>query len=136
MSGRNVPPIGTLRPMVAHPDVLARIDTALRRVRSGRISGCTHLERHPVATLCIAHPATVRCLTCAVAHVATHTRATELACDVCGIIPPAEEPWDVLHSTFEVDSIVPCGRGRYAAIGIVRLYGWAICPSCREQVAQ
>lgn len=81
MSGRNTPPIGTVRPMVAHPAVLARIDAALARVRSGRISGCAHLERHPVATLCIAHPAN-------------------------------------------------------AAIGIVRLYGWAICPACREQVTR
>lgn len=136
MIGRNTPPIGTVRPMVAHPAVLARIDAALRRVRSGRVSGCSHLERQPVATLCVAHPATVRCFTCAAAHVAGHSRQDELACDVCGIIPPADDPWDVLFSAFEVDAIVPCGRGRNAAIGIVRLYGWAICPSCREQVSQ
>ncbi|MDQ3350857.1 MAG: hypothetical protein M3501_02680 [Actinomycetota bacterium] len=123
----------TWRALIAHPDVDKLCSTALANITSGRVSGCAHLDLHPVAAVCVIHPAVVRCVACAVAHIATHTDEEEELCDVCHR-RPGDKAWDALAHLAEVDALVRIGRGRSAAVGIVALTGWAICASCRTAV--
>jgi hypothetical protein len=102
-------------------------------VRSGRVSGCRHLEHSPVAVGCVMHPGTVRCLPCAEAHTLTHTAAEEHDCDRCAgpLVTEDEHPAAVLVHTVEVDALVPIGRGRHAAVGVLVVGGYGLCAGCR-----
>ena len=59
-------------------------EKSTRQIEAGRLTGCMHLESDPVGFVCFMHPTTVRCYKCAHAHIETHTRDEEHACDICG----------------------------------------------------
>jgi hypothetical protein len=107
------------------------IRKAIRKVETGRITGCVHLEDEPVGVICWQHPTMVRCQACASAHVKGHSVADEHGCDLCGEhMPTAASSLLALFQPVEVDALVPIGRGRVAAVGQVIVTGWGACVEC------
>ncbi len=124
------------RALVAHPpEVVAQVEAISRRARRGRISGCSHLDQHPIAGVCLQHPSMLRCLACHGRHGEAHTAAEEFGCDICGAhMPDTVEMSLNMSQPIEVDVVVPIGRGRSAAIGVIVVTGWGACPSHFREV--
>ncbi|MBA3289527.1 MAG: hypothetical protein H0U21_16195 [Acidimicrobiia bacterium] len=97
--------------------------------------GCSHLERVGYGTVCLMHPAAVRCEVCAAAHVRRHSHAEEHVCDRCGGPLDDVDDYLVLLQPFEVDTTVSLGRGRRAAVGVIFVIGFGVCASCVPSVA-
>ncbi len=112
------------------PAIDGKVDAVVRRARRGRIGGCTHLADQPVATVCLMHPTFLRCVACGERHAEAHTAVEEFGCDICGAhLPDADDLSLFLTHPVEVDALVPIGRGRSAAVGVIVVGGWGCCPS-------
>lgn len=124
----NRPQIGD-RAHVALPVELAvQVEAIVRRARRGRIGGCAHLDAVPVAMVCLLHPGGLVCPACYRTHSSTHTAAEEFGCDLCGAHMPTGTDMAVnLARTVELDTLVPIGRGRSAAVGVLVVAGWGAC---------
>ncbi len=121
--------------MIAPPAAAVdRIETAMRKARRGRLPGCIHLADVPVAVWCWQHPGRLWCPLCfAGIHVPTHTTVEEFGCDVCGDdLRTVDDLMLALTHRFDLDELVPIGRGRFAAVGPVIIGGWAECAECAE----
>ena len=119
-----------IAPPVAHAD---RINTAMRKARRGHLPGCIHLADQPIAVWCWQHPSRLWCPECFARHIPTHTTPQEFGCDICG--DDMRTVGDVMLAMvhrFDLDELVPIGRGRFAAIGPVIIGGWAQCARCIE----
>ncbi len=117
------------RALVAMPaPIVERIDAIVRQVRRGRVGGCSHLEADPVGMTCVQHPSRIRCGACHLQHGKSHTITAEFDCDVCGKHMPTSTELAVnLAHSVEVDVLVPIGRGRTAAVGVIIVSGWGAC---------
>lgn len=119
------------------PEVAGQVDAVVQRARRGRIGGCSHLDEQPVALICLKHPNMIRCMACHARHAETHTDAEEYGCDICGAhLPDAVDLALFRTHHVEIDALVPIGRGRSAAVGVIVVGSWGCCPSHVHVVAE
>lgn len=131
-----MPRLGQRALIALPPMVQAEAERILARAARGRIVGCSHLDRMPIATVCLMHPAMLRCEHCHAQHAETHTEVEEYGCDVCGEDLRENDLALFITHPLEVDVIVPLGGGRSAAVGYVVLGGWGCCPSHASEVTR